>query len=508
MLVTATVVIWTRLNSSRASGLNEKLEVAAQGFVAAFNTGDIAAAAAHTDAEQIATKVLARTKTGMTAKAKYEVRLGTVPLIQDRMMTVKLAADVSWTLPSGSRWNYQTTFIMNRDNGHWRLHWSPTVLHPLLGVDEALTFLPKASDGVLRDRDGEPIPKDTGDYAKAVIPGVRTALTENGGAGWQVAAVDPSGRVVNSLVEESTEGTKPFTLTLDKSVQAAAQGALDAVQKQAAIVALDVASGEILAIAENRSAQEVGPVALSLFFEPGSTFKMVTAAAAMQQNSLIAETQVECPGKVTIGTRQIPNDGGFELGKVPLRKAFAQSCNTTFGKLAADLPGDALPKTALGFGLGADFAIAGISTNTAKVPSAQDVAAKVENGIGQGKVQVTPFGMALAAATVAAGGKTPTPKLIREIPTIKNTDLPGLAPNVATALGSMMRDVVTSGTATALAPFGQVHGKTGTAQFGDGSRAHGWFVGYQRNMAFAVLIVDGGSSKAAVDVTRNFLSAL
>ncbi|MET1071837.1 MAG: penicillin-binding transpeptidase domain-containing protein, partial [Umezawaea sp.] len=72
----------------------------------------------------------------------------------------------------------------------------------------------------------------------------------------------------------------------------------------------------------------------------------------------------------------------------------------------------------------------------------------------------------------------------------------------------MLREVVTGGTATALGNLGAVSGKTGTAQFGDGTHAHGWFVGYRDTMAFAVLVVDGGSSKAAVGVTATFLGPL
>jgi cell division protein FtsI/penicillin-binding protein 2 len=72
----------------------------------------------------------------------------------------------------------------------------------------------------------------------------------------------------------------------------------------------------------------------------------------------------------------------------------------------------------------------------------------------------------------------------------------------------MMRAVVTEGTATKLSELPDVRGKTGTAQFGDGERSHGWFVGYQGDVAFAVLIVGGGSSKPAVDVAHRFLTEL
>jgi len=480
----------------------------AQAFVTAFTDGDTATAAATTDAEQAAAAVLAKTRTGMTAAAVFQARLDPVPPVPAGTAETKVAADVSWTLPGGAPWKYRITLDLKLDGKQWRVHWTPALLHPQLAEGQTLAFLPQSGDGALLDRGGLPVPQDTGAYASTIMPGVRTAVGGlNGTPGWKVAIVDAAGAPVTTLEEKAAVVTKSATLTLDKAVQDAAQAAVDGVAQEAAIVALDTGSGEILAVAQNARATATGPVALGYLHEPGSTFKMVTAAAAIENGGVTIDTAVECPGEATIGTRRIPNEGKFDLGTVPLHKAFAQSCNTTFGKLAADLPGTALTTTALQFGIGADFTIAGITTNTGKAPAAQDVAERVENGIGQGKVQTTPFGLALAAATVATG-QTPTPRLIREIPTVTNTDLPGLPAGIAQALRPMMREVVTSGTATALAQYGQVFGKTGTAQFGDGTHSHGWFVGYRGTMAFAVLVVDGGSSKAAVAVSGTFLGAL
>ncbi len=382
------------------------------------------------------------------------------------------------------------------------------MLHPALVEGQALKFVPVSGQGALLDRDGKPLPEDTGAYAKAVLPGVRSEIgTVDGKPGWKVLVVDAADAPVSTVQEKKAVVTQSATVTLDKAVQDAAQAAVDGVPQEAAIVAIDTGSGEILAVAQNAAATATGPVALGYLHEPGSTFKMVTAAAALEDGAVTADTPVECPGEAVVGTRKIPNEGRFALGTVPLRQAFAQSCNTTFGKLAGEMSGTELTATAKQFGIGADYDVAGISTNTGKVPAAADVAERVENGIGQGRVQTTPFGMALAAATVATG-RTPVPKLIREIPTKVNTAPTPLPAAAAEALRPMMREVVTGGTATALGGFGPVSGKTGTAQFGDGTHAHGWFVGYRDTMAFAVLVVDGGSSKAAVGVTATFLGPL
>ncbi|MCS7484704.1 penicillin-binding transpeptidase domain-containing protein [Umezawaea endophytica] len=481
----------------------------AQAFLTAFAAGDTTAAAKTTDAEQVAAPALARSKTGMTPASTFQARLGAVPPTTPDAAEAKITADVTWTLPGGSPWSYQTVLDLKRDGKQWRVHWTPALVHPQLTEGQALAFLPQSGDGALLDRDGGPVPKDTGAYAAAIMPGVRTAVGGLAGTpGWKVAAFTPSNEPAATLHEKAAVVTRSATLTLDKAVQDSAQAAVDGVPQQAAIVALDTTSGEVLAVAQNAVATATGPVALAYLHEPGSTFKMITAAAALENGGVTIDTPVECPGEATIGTRRIPNDGRFDLGTVPLRTAFAQSCNTTFGKLAADLPPTALTDAALRFGIGADFTVAGLTTNTGKVPAAQDVASRVENGIGQGRVQTTPFGMALAAATVANGGTTPTPILIREIPTVTAKAPTGLPAGVAQALRPMMREVVTGGTATALAPFGQVFGKTGTAQFGDGTGSHGWFVGYRGTTAFAVLVVDAGSSKAAVGVTAAFLGAL
>ena len=134
-----------------------------------------------------------------------------------------------------------------------------------------------------------------------------------------------------------------------------------------------------------------------------------------------------------------------------------------------------------------------------------DLAERTEDGFGQGKVLTNPFGMALAAATVAAG-RTPVPHLIVGRPTQIDNAPPPIAPEMLDGLRSMMRMVVTSGTAKELGGSGNVLGKTGEAEFGGGS--HAWFAGYRGDMAFASLIVGGGSSEYAVRMTKLLLDNL
>ncbi|CAL9403956.1 Peptidoglycan D,D-transpeptidase MrdA [Actinosynnema sp. ALI-1.44] len=476
---------------------------AAQEFVNWLVRKDAARAAAATDAAGAAEPVLFKTFQGMTA-TEFHGRVGVVPPPAESATTAVADLDVTWSLPDQTSVKYQTKVELRLVEGKWRVHWAPTVLHPQLAEGQSLAYLPTSGDGALLDRTGAPVAPD---LAPQVMGSVRREVgSRTGTPGWQVALVDPAGVPVTVVQEKKAQAKQTLTVTLDPPVQRAAQAAVDQVEQKAVIVAIEPSSGEIVAVAQNAAASSGGLVAMQGWYEPGSTFKIVTAAAAITAGTASLDTEVECPGKKTIGTRQIVNDGQFDLGTVPLRQAFAASCNTSFSQLAADLPADALPRAASLFGLDADFTIAGVTTNTGKVPPAGTVPERVEAGIGQGKVQTTPFGMALAAATVAKGS-IPTPNLIREIPTTGGTGraLPG---NVASALRTMMRGVVTGGTATQLAGLGDVRGKTGTAQHGDGTRSHGWFIGYRGDLAFSVVVIDGDTSKVAVGAAAKFLGAI
>ena len=477
--------------------------VVAQRFFTAMMSGRPDQAAAVTDAVDAAGAVLDRTQKGMPG-VRFHAQLGMLPQIAEGVTTTAVDANVTWTLPGGVPLKYATKAELRLADDQWRVHWSPSLLHPQLAEGQALAYTTTAADGALVDRTGGPVPPG---FAPVVMGSVKQAVGSlSGTPGWQVAIVDQVGAPVAVLQEQKAQGTRSVTVTLDPKTQAAAQAAVDRVTGEAALlVAIQPSTGEILAVAQNGMAG-VDPLALYGRYEPGSTFKVVTATAALTSGVATADTPVACPGKAIIGTRQITNEDSFELGTVPLRRAFAASCNTSFSRLAAGLPATALPDAASYFGLTSDFTVAGITTNTGKIPPAESVPARVEAGIGQGQMQATPFGMALVAATVA-NGRTPVPKLIREIPTEGQAPAP-LPGGVAGALRSMMGEVVTGGTARELAGYGGVRGKTGTAQFGDGSRAHGWFIGYRGDLAFSVLVVNGGSSKVAVAATGTFLSGL
>ncbi|GAA4826818.1 penicillin-binding transpeptidase domain-containing protein [Saccharopolyspora rosea] len=348
------------------------------------------------------------------------------------------------------------------------------------------------------------------DFASQVLTGVRKVADQQRDAdsGWQVNAVNADGSTGASFVGEPPKPASPTSTTLSSQAQQAAEDALRPIPQAAMIVALQPSTGDVLAVAQNQAANASGPVALTGQYPPGSTFKIITAAAGLETGKIRADQPVPCPAVANFEGVPLPNDHNFDLGVVPETIAFAQSCNTTHGQLAADMPSDALPNQARQMGVGADYNIPGITTITGKVPAGRGAAEKANQGIGQGRVLASPFGMALAAAT-AAHGSTPTPNLIRGQQTTTDTPAKPLPQPVLDQLRPMMRAVVTQGTARSLGDVGEVYGKTGTAQFGpDGSHTHGWFVGYRGDMAFAVLVTDSGSNKPALDAAHQFLSTV
>ncbi|MBH0775347.1 penicillin-binding transpeptidase domain-containing protein [Nocardia bovistercoris] len=360
--------------------------------------------------------------------------------------------------------------------------------------------------GVRLTQEWDLMPTDR-DFAPDLMTQVRqTVIAEvDGKAGWSVVTVNANGVDTDVLKEVASQPAPSFALSIDRFVQSAAQRAVDAPAQQTMMVVLRPSTGAILAVAQNRAADRDGPVATIGQYPPGSVFKTVTAAAAISAGIATPDTVVPCPSRIVIGERTIPNYNLFGVGDVPMATAYERSCNTSFAKLASALPGLALHEAAAKFGVGQGYTLAGLPTISGSVPPAEDLVQRTEDGIGQGKVVVSPFGMAVMAATIAAG-TAPVPYLIAGRPTIVDGARPPVEPAVIDGLRSMMRMVVTGGTAERIVDQGEVFGKTGEAEVEGGS--HSWFVGFRGDLAFATLLVKGGSSDNAVGVTRDMLAAL
>ncbi|WP_245720387.1 penicillin-binding transpeptidase domain-containing protein [Nocardia uniformis] len=323
-------------------------------------------------------------------------------------------------------------------------------------------------------------------------------------AGWAVRAQTATG--TQRIAGQEPVPTSNIRTTLDMRLQRAADAALDPITTPAAIVALQPSTGNIVAMAQNSAADAQGPIALTGLYPPGSTFKTVTVSAALQAGAVTPQTIVACPASANIEGRRIPNDNNFELGEVPLHTAFAQSCNTTMGRLAVALPPNALTDAAAQLGMGIDYLTPGLTTVTGSVPAADTPALRVEGGIGQRTVTASPFGMAMVAASLARGS-APNPTLVAGAPGIPDRTPPALPATVADQVRTMMRETITAGTATQLRDIPGLLGKTGTAEFIDDTHAHGWFVGIDGDLAFAVFISDANSSGPAVNAAGRMLRA-
>jgi len=315
-------------------------------------------------------------------------------------------------------------------------------------------------------------------------------------AGLEIAAVEPG------------PGT-PLQTPLVPALQNAADAAVAGQQLPTHLVVVRPGTGEILAVSSNEAADAGN--ALNGQFPPGSSMKTITATALLSTGTLSPDTPVACPGTTVVEGREFENQDQFDLGTVPFREAFAQSCNTTFIQQALQLPDGALAEAASSYGVGTDWKLP-VDIFGGSVPADSTGTTKAANAIGQGQVLMSPAQLALVAAGIASG----TPAAPVEV---AGGEAAGPAPKgpgqaVLDALRPLMRQVVLSGTATALAGRGEVYGKTGTAEYGSNTPpdAHGWFMGYQLggpqgDIAFAVLVEGGHSSSTAVAVTNAFLGA-
>lgn len=369
-------------------------------------------------------------------------------------------------------------------------------VQPLIGTLPGVVVTPRP----------EMLPTDD-NFAPALIGEVRKAVADqlDGQAGWRVVSVNQNGVDVAVLNEVDPAPAPSITISLNRAVQRAAQNAVNTRGDKAMLVAIKPSTGEILAVAQNAAANTDGLAATTGLYPPGSTFKMVTAGAAIERDMVGPDSPVGCPGHLDIGERTIPNYGGFDLGVVSMSRAFANSCNTTFAELASRMPPRALTQAAARYGIGLDYLVDGITTVTGSVPPTVNLTERTEDGFGQGRVLASPFGVALAAATVAAG-KTPVPRLIEGRPTAVSEQAAPISDEMLSGVRRMMRLVVTDGTARDIAGCGAVFGKTGEAEFAGGS--HSWFAGYRGDLAFAALIVGGGSSEYAVRMTKVMFDSL
>jgi cell division protein FtsI/penicillin-binding protein 2 len=333
------------------------------------------------------------------------------------------------------------------------------------------------------------------------------------------------GKAAKVLHRFAGEAGRAVETTLDPRLQEAAEAALDPLDKPAALVAVKPSTGELLAVV-NRPFDGYNRALLGRY-PPGSTFKVVTAGALLA-GGLRPADPVDCPKEAKVGGRTFGNFEDEVLGRIPFSSAFAHSCNTAFVQQAAKrLDGKELVAAAAQYGFGLDPS-PNIPAVTSRVPPPSDTADLAAESFGQGRVTASPLQMAMVAATVA-NGRWHHPRLVTGDTAQSaasggldesGNDVGGAAParspkpldaQVAATLRTLMRQVVTEGTAADAGLPGKVGGKTGTAEFGTGDPlpTHAWFIGFRGDLAFAVVVEDGGvGGRDAAPVAARFLNRL
>ncbi len=314
-----------------------------------------------------------------------------------------------------------------------------------------------------------------------------------GQPGATITAVSPAG----TAAAVATLGARPGTAvqtSIDPAVQEDAEQALSGVHKEAALVAVDPTTGQILA---SVSVPPGGGFNLALdgSFPPGSSFKVLTSTALIE-HGLTPLSPASCPPQLDVDGEIFHNaEGTAPAGD--LLHAFAESCNTAFIGLATrHLTATDFTRTAAQYRLG-DVPRIGLPAFGGSVPKPTDEADLAATTIGQGQVLVSPLNMAMVAAAVDTG-QVRAARLVTGAPddSVPPVSLPG---PVVSDLHQLMAQVVATGTAAGKGLPPGTYAKTGTAQYGHGNPlpTDAWLVGFNNHVwssgiAFAMVTVDGG----------------
>ena len=433
--------------------------------------------------------------------------------------------------------------------------WEPSLLFPGLGPGEELARETEFADRApILARDGQEMvtgPVEAREYplgtAMIDIAGVTAAAGDDIPTELIAQGVDPgdstgssglelayngrlSGRPGGTLSAVRTDGggepkvlgqgepkaAKPLQTTIDPAIQDAAVLNMSAYVGGAAV--LDVKTGEIRAVAGS---------AWSVLRPPGSTFKIVTATAALKTGEATLGSEYEYQTAGVADGREISNAGDKLCGG-DFTEAFANSCNSVFAPLGEEVGEEPLVETAEQFGFNkvpAIFDATGtelVAPPTPTIPEPGEFESDLGvSSIGQGRVQATPVLMASVAQGIANRGVVlPTPVVSEKALGPDREPVRVASPKVAREMTGAMVAVVTSGTGFAAAiAEGQVAGKTGTAEIGprgDGSDQlieDAWFAGFapadRPKLAIAVLTIDvtGGGGAVAAPIAGAILAA-
>ncbi|MGA5818467.1 penicillin-binding transpeptidase domain-containing protein [Kitasatospora sp. NPDC094028] len=379
------------------------------------------------------------------------------------------------------------------------VHWAPTVIHPHLSGTETIAVQPVfAPPSTVVDRNGKVLqsPSLTSALMASVQENAHKLLppdpNKDQDAGSAVVISDPNGKggqdKLFTIVEPKP--AKPFKVTIDGTLQAAAEKAMtDLGGKPGSIVAIEPSTGQVLAFANSPANGQNR--AFNGLLAPGSTMKIVTSTALLEAG-INPDTVVACPEKSS-NPVAIPNDFTGAFPNNTLQQDFMVSCNTAFiNQGLTSLKPETLSSTAKDvYGIGLEWKT-GLPNADGKIPAtpgSKDEQAM--NYIGQGKVQMNPLAIASITATVQSGAFK-QPILVAGLP--QQAAARQISPDVAAKLRAMMNATAVGGTAKdVMAGITDNAGaKTGSAEVQGASTTNSWFTAFRGNLAVAAEVQGGG----------------
>ena len=302
------------------------------------------------------------------------------------------------------------------------------------------------------------------------------------------------------IAESEPQPAAAVRTTIEPEVHEAAALALT---RLGGIVVIDVQTGQVRAL--------VGGT-VTTAQPPGSTFKIVTTTAALEQDVVTPSTEFPVETAALIDGTTIDNAGQSACGGT-FTESFAESCNSVFAPLGVDVGAEALVETAERYGVNQPPTIPGVEAST--MPEAGEFESDLELGataIGQGRLLMTPVRLAAVSQTIANDGRLIEPTLDPEEPREVRRITPR---SVANTIEDLMVGVTAAGATGQNAAISgvEVAGKTGTAELGEGVTEHAWFTAFapagdRPDLAIAVMIANGGSGgEVAAPVAKTVLEA-
>ncbi len=317
-----------------------------------------------------------------------------------------------------------------------------------------------------------------------------------------------------SFISGSSSG-KTLQLTLSSRLNTVAYNALAG--RSGAVMLMNYATGEILCMVSTPADDPANPSAspaegtyinkcLSAGFVPGSVFKLVTLAAAIENIPDLFERKFWCEGQSVVGGAELNCTGSH--GSQSIEQALANSCNCAFGAIAVELGADTLAEYARKLGFTEQLSLDGMTVTAGQFDKAEAGSIGLAwSGVGQYNDLVVPYALLRYVAAIANGGSVPEPTLLGHGSLDRESEL--LDADTAARIGEMMNNNVQSAYGGQWTfPGLNVSAKTGTAEVGDGT-SHAWMTGFlndaEHPYAFVVLVEHAGGGLANAGPVANQL---